>query len=286
MAGSEAFSNKLLIMCFLFRVRPPYDVRDIAMFRAPNSVFLIALLLAATAVHAGTVVPDSTILPARLNSSLSSRSAKPGQLITARIMQDVPLPDDAKIPAGAMLIGKVTSVQPALGSSGGSISLVFDTLRIPHENIRLTVHLRALASMLEVRQAQLPRNSDPTTPENAWTTVQIGGDVVYRGGGPVRGRSGVVGKPVEGGVLVRLDPNPGRGCRHDGTGERAQALWLFSSDACGVYGLPDLMIVRAGSDASVSASGEITLRSAKGDVEARNGSGLLLRVDGPGVPGA
>jgi hypothetical protein len=247
---------------------------------------LFLLLLAAGAARADTVVPDSTIIPVRLNSTLSSRSAKPGQLITARVMQDVPLPDNAKIPAGATLAGKVTSVQRASGSNGGSISLVFQTLRIPHENIRLTVRLRAIASMLEVRQAELPRNSDPTAAENSWTTLQIGGDVVYRGGGPVRNRSGVVGRPVDGGVLARLDSNPGRGCRHDSTGERAQALWLFSSDACGAYGLPNLTIAGDRSDATGSTAGEITLRSAQGDVDVRNGSGLLLRVDAPGVPGA
>jgi hypothetical protein len=247
---------------------------------------LFALLLAAIAARADTVVPDSTIIPVRLNSTLSSRSAKPGQLVTARVMQDVPLPDNAKIPAGATLAGKVTSVQRASAGDGGVISLVFDTLRIPHENIRLTVHLRAIASMLEVRQAELPRNSDPTAAENTWTTVQIGGDVVYRGGGPVRNRSGVVGRPVDGGVLVRLDSNPGRGCRHDSTGERAQALWLFSSDACGVYGLPNLIVAGQSSGAPVSTVGEITLHSAQGDVNVRNGSGLLLRVDAPGVPGA
>jgi hypothetical protein len=255
------------------------------MVRRLQSGFLISLLFAATTIHAGTVVPDGTVLPAQLNSTLSSRRVKPGQLITARIMQDVPLPGDAKIPAGATLVGKVTSVQPASGGDGGSISLRLDTLRVAHENIQIRVHLRALASFLEVRHAQLPLGSDPSAPESAWTTVQIGGDVVYRGGGPVRSRSGIVGKPVEGGVLGRLDSNPGRGCRGDGTGERAQALWLFSSDACGVYGLAEMTIVRPNRDSSVTA-GEMTLRSAKGDVNVRNGSGLLLQVDAPGVPGA
>src|ERR1700722_15516414 len=89
---------------------------------------LFVLFLAAITAQADTVVPDSTIIPVRLNSTLSSRSAKPGQLITARVMQDVPLPDSAKIPAGATLAGKVTSVQRASGSNGGSISLVFQTL--------------------------------------------------------------------------------------------------------------------------------------------------------------
>jgi len=246
------------------------------MFRALRPVVLLPLLLAAAGVYAGTVVPDGTVLPVRLNTTLSSKSAKPGQLISARIMQDVPLPSFARIRAGAMLFGKVTSVQAASGGDGGSISVRFDTLRIPHENIRLTLHLRAVASFMEVQHAQIPlMGADRGTSEGAWTTVQIGGDVVYRGGGHVETRVGRVGEPVDGGVLGRLDSNPGRGCRGDSTGDRPQALWLFSSDACGTYGLPHLVIAHAG---RTDPAGEITLQSEKGDVNVRSGGGLLLRV--------
>jgi hypothetical protein len=241
----------------------------------------VTTLLFAAAVCDATVVPDSTVLPVRLDTSISSRKTKPDQVITARVMQDVPLPGDAKIPAGSMLAGEVTAVQPASGGTGGTISFRFDTLRLPKETVRLTLHLRAIASTWEVRHAQLPRNSDYTASENSWTTVQIGGDIVYRGGGSVRNRSGVVGKPVVNGVLGRLDSNPGRGCRGDGTGERPQALWLFSTDACGTYDLQDVTIARADHNSSDSATGEITLHSTKGDVDVKTGGGLLLRVYGP-----
>jgi hypothetical protein len=244
------------------------------------------LLLLAGSAYAATVVPDSSILPVRLETSLSSKNAKVGELIRARIMQAVPLLGDATIPAGSIVTGEVTAVQVAAGGEGASLAFRFDTLHIAHENVLLTLRLRAIASDQEVRQAQLPRNSDPTASSNSWTTVQIGGDVVYRGGGPVRSRSGVVGKPVDGGVLVRLDPNPARGCRNDGTGERAQALWLFSSDACGSYGLPDVTIVPSERNAPADATGEFELKSAKGNVVLKGGCGLLLRVVNPGFPGA
>ena len=237
------------------------------------------MLFAADVCHA-TVVPDSTVLPVRLNTAISSRKTKPGQVITARVMQDVPLPGEAKIPAGSTLSGEVTAVQPASGGNGGTISFRFDTLRLPKEKVRLTLHLRAIASTWEVRHAQLPINSDPTASESSWTTVQIGGDVVFRGGGSVRNRSGVVGEPVVNGVLGRLDSNPGRGCRGDGTGERPQALWLFSSDACGTYDLRDVTIARADHNSPDSATGAITLHSTKGDVDVRTGGGLMLVVYG------
>jgi hypothetical protein len=258
----------------------------VAMRHARTSRTLGLLLLVASAGYGATLVPDSSILPAQLETSVSSKNTKAGTLIRARIMQAVPLLGDAVIPAGSMLTGKVTAVQAATGGDGGSLAFRFDTLHVAHETVLLTLRLRAVASGQEVGQAQLPRNSDPTASSNSWTTVQIGGDVVYRGGGPVRNRSGVVGKPVEGGVLVRLDANPARGCRNDGTGERAQALWLFSSDACGTYGLPDVTIVSADRNAPADAAGESELKSGKGDVALKSGSGLLLRVVNPSVPGS
>ena len=144
------------------------------------------LLLLAGGAYAATLVPDSSILPARLETSVSSQNAKAGELIRARIMQAVPLLGDATIPAGSILTGKVTAVQVAVGGEGGRLAFRFDTLHIAHENVLLTLRLRAIASDQEVRQAQLPRNSDPSASSNSWTTVQIGGDVVYRGGGGVR----------------------------------------------------------------------------------------------------
>ena len=250
------------------------------MSRGLKIVAVVALLFTAGVCHA-TVVPDSTVLPARLETDISSRKAKPGQVITARVMQDVPLPGDAKIPAGSMLAGEITAVQPASESCGGTISFRFDTLRISKETVRLTLHLRAIASMWEVSHAQMPRSFDPTLSENSWTTIQIGGDIVNRTSGSVRNRSGIVGKPVVNGVLVRLDPNPGRGCRGDGTGERPQALWLFSTDACGTYDLQDLTIARPDHNSPASATEEITLHSTKGDVDVRTGGGLLLLVYAP-----
>lgn len=254
------------------------------MIRALKPVLFLVMLLAVPGLYATTEIPDGTVLPVRLSETLSSRNAKPGQLISARVMQDVPLPSFGRIKAGAMLFGKVIGVQSASNNEGGSISIRFDTLRLPHENVRLALHLRAVASYMEVDHARIPlMGADRGTPESAWTTIQIGGDVVYRGGGHVENKIGRVGEPVYGGVLGRLDANPGRGCRGDTTGERPQALWLFSSDACGTYGLPHLTIAHAGRTDPV---GEITLHSEKGDVNVGGGSGMLLRVYAPENPGA
>lgn len=237
----------------------------------------LSLLMFAADLFAQNTIPAGTILPVALNSSLNSRKVKPGQVITARVMQDVPLPGST-IHAGAKVVGRVIDVKPANGGSGAQISFRFDTLVVSKRRIPITTNLRAAASMMAVEAAQLPESGpDRGTSQNAWTTDQIGGEVVYRGGGPVADGLRPVGEPTYGGVLVHVSAKPGTPCRGEIEGnDRLQALWVFSSDACGVYDFEDLKIVHAGRSNPV---GEITLASDKGGVNIRAGSGMLLRVN-------
>jgi len=238
----------------------------------------ISLIMLAANLFAQNAVPAGTILPVALNSSLNSRKLKAGQVITARVMQDVPLSPGSTIHAGAKVMGHVVDVKPANGASGAQISFRFDTLMVSKRPIPITTNLRALASMMAVEQAQLPESGpDRGTSANAWTTDQIGGEVVYRGGGPVASGLQSVGEPTTNGVLVHVSGKPGTKCRGEiEDNHRLQALWLFSSDACGPYDLPNLAIVHAGRDTPV---GEITLASDKGNLNVRSGSGMLLRIN-------
>jgi hypothetical protein len=238
----------------------------------------IALIMLAADLFAQSTIPVGTILPVTLNSALNSRKVKTGQVISARVMQDVPLSPGSTIHAGAKVAGHVIDVQPANGANGAQISFRFDTLTVSRQPIPVTINLRALASMMAVQEAQLPESGpDRGTSQNAWTTDQIGGEVVYRGGGPVADGLRTVGEPTYGGVLVHVSSKPGTKCRGEiEDNDRLQALWVFSSDACGVYDFPELEIVHAGRTDPV---GEITLASHKGDVNVRAGSGMLLRVN-------
>lgn len=232
-------------------------------------------------LHAGYRIPAGTVLPVSLNSTLSSAKCRAGQTITARVMQDVPLPSGEVIRARAKVIGHIVSVTSVSAGSPASLSLRFDTLETRDGKLSITTDLRAIASFMAVERAQLPRGGsggggDPGTPETAWTSVQIGGDVVYRGGGYVDAYGEKVGEPVLGGVLGRLRSNPGRGCRTLDTSEALRALWLFSTDACGAYELPNLRVRPAG---TAHRSGEIIFDSAKGQVKVRAGAGLLLVVN-------
>ena len=100
--------------------------------------------------------------------------------------------------------------------------------------------------------------------------------MVDRGGGPVANGFRVVGKPAPNGVLVHVSSRPGSECRGEVDGnDRLQALWVFSSDACGIYDIPGVTLIRA---RRVNPVGQITLASERGNIHIRGGSGLLLRV--------
>ena len=236
-------------------------------------------------LFAANSIPAGTILPVRLNSTVSSVRSTSGQTVTARVMQDVPLADGSVIHAGAKVIGRVVSVTPASNGSAGRVVLRFDMLETRQAKTAIQTDLRAIASFTAVEQAQIPISGpDRGTPPNAWTTQQIGGDTVYRGGGPVEAVNGKVGEPVYGGVLSQLNANPDGGCRGAIDAHNTQqALWVFSSDACGAYGLARVTVRHAGRS---NPTGEIVLAASKGDVKISAGAGMLLRVDSANVSGA
>jgi hypothetical protein len=250
-------------------------------FLAP-AVFLTL----ASALSAANSVPAGTILPISLNSTISSAKNHPGQTVTARVMQDVPLAGGSTIHAGSKIIGHIVAVTPASSGAAAGVTVRFDTLEWKQQKTPIVTNLRAVASFTAVDQAQIPiEGPDRGTPPNAWTTEQIGGDTVYRGGGPVEGiAGGQVGVPVRGGVLSRLNANPDGGCRAAmDTSDTPQALWVFSSNACGAYGLPNLQVRHSG---RTTPTGDIVLGSTRRDVNLPSGSGLLLRVNAASDSGA
>jgi hypothetical protein len=261
-------------------VRPPSAANTIA-----KHLILLSLLLACIALQtqpalAQESIPAGTILPIRLNNSLSLKKSKPGQRITGRIMQDVPLGGGNTIRDGAKVIGHLVALSPARNQAAGQIAFKFDSIEIGHTITLITTNLRALASPLDIDDAQLPvYGGDRGTPSTAYTTVQVGGEIVYRGGGHVEHGDKVVGEPVYNGVLARVSAREGTRCRGDvGENNHPQALWLFSTDACGLYGYRRASIRHAGRTQPV---GQIAISSDDPNLIIRSGSGMLLRVDAP-----
>jgi hypothetical protein len=241
---------------------------------------LLSLLLAAATVTAQQL-PAGTVLPVMLNTTLNSDKSKVGDRISGKLMQRIELPSGGRLPVGARVLGLVTAVHSGAAGSPNSLEVRFERLVIGTTQYVLTTRLRALASMQEVFDAQLPVGTfdDYGTSSSDWTTVQIGGAAVYHGDGTVRQAMDIIGRTTELGEAVgELQPDTSRGCPPQPEfAARQQALWLFSPWACGTYGFEDVSIVRHETAASSDA---IALTSTR-RIVIRAGSGWLLQTESP-----
>ncbi len=222
-------------------------------------------------------IPAGTVLPMRFEKEISVKEAQRGQAIEGKIMQDVPLPGNDKIPMKSTVRGSILSVEKDDDGSGVKVTLKFDQLETRKQTLKISTYLRAVASFRAVRSAQIPRTgADGGTPAGWGDTMQIGGDIRYGDGGPVVNHAKQkIGKGVSGGVLVHLSANPALACDGPVSGDNPlQALWVFSADACGVYDLQGVKIVHVGKGAP---AGEITLHFEKDDMKLEAGTGILLR---------
>jgi hypothetical protein len=234
-----------------------------------------------TPVEGTEPIPVGTILPVSLENSVKLQEARKGDAIGARIMQDVPLPDGGKIRTRSNVTGAIDSLERDAAGSGVNLSFHFDKLKLGGKTVPIVTSLRAIASYRAVRAAQMPLTGADSGTSAGWgTTVLIGGDVRFGDGGRVRNRSKqVVGKGVTGGVLVHVHAQPAGGCEGPVNGDdHAQALWVFSSDACGVYDLKGAKIAHNGKSEPV---GEIKLGFRKDDLKLESGTAMLLRVVSP-----
>jgi hypothetical protein len=220
-----------------------------------------------------SMIPDGTILPIELTSTVSLANAAPGQIISARIAQDVPM-QNGVLRRGTKISGHVVAVTRGNPSR---IAFTFDKIEYSKsESVSVVTNLRALASNLEIVSAAEPKTgSDRGTPEVWWNTAQVGDEALY-GSGPLMRGDEILGHWVRGGGAVGKVEANGK-CRGELAGNtREQALWLFSTDACGVYGYADLVIEHAGRS---TPQGEITLSSTDPKLRIRGGTGMLLRLD-------
>jgi len=225
-------------------------------------------------VQSASQIPVGYVLPAQLDAAISVKDAHVGEILEARIMQEVPLPERGKIKLNSRVKGSILAVTKDKDGTGVRITMQFNQLIDRGETLAIATSLRAMASYQAVREALTPRTETGAGSPAGWaTTVQIGGDVRYGDGGVVRSRyKEKVGKGVLGGVLVYVKPNPKGGCEGSVGDDHPQALWVFSADACGVYDLKGVEMIHGGQ------SGEFILHFEKTDMKLQSGTGMLLRV--------
>jgi hypothetical protein len=220
-------------------------------------------------------LPAGIALPVMVETELKSDD-KPGDKIEGKLMQELRLPSGSTIKSGSHVVGHVVSTNGAAG--GAQIVVQFDQLQDEHQTMPLNVSLRALAATENVFQAKLPVDASSTyESSDEWVTKQVGGEYVFRGRGYVASDKGPdqgkVGIWSGSGVWGKL--NPAADCPASDSNGEQQALWIFSTTACGVYGIEDTKITHAGRTAPL---GQITLGSAK-NILVRGGSGWLLIVN-------
>lgn len=234
---------------------------------------ILAAFVLACAANAQSTVPPGTLIPISLSRGLNVHKIHSGQQLRAEVMQDIP---GTSVKRRATVLGHV--VNSTSGSAGrAQLAISFDTIESHGRRIPIKTSLRALASFNEVESAQVPEEgaSRGITPEVA-TTTQIGGEQVYRGGGPVADGDTVVGKPTPYGALGLPRTQPGKPCRGAlGDPSQAQAFWLFSTDACGIYGFAGLQIEHSG---RTEPTGTIVLASNDDKLNLGSGTAMLLRV--------
>jgi hypothetical protein len=263
------------IILAVFAAAAPLSGQSAAVNTLQNKTALLPV------AESGEPLPPGTVIPVLLETTLDSSRGKAGQRVVATIGQTISL-GNRVILVRSKLLGQVTEV---IGDSGrATLAVRFDRLlpRKSNTPLSLDVVLRAVASPMAVvdsgRTTSLGvgQTNSPAT----WTTVQIGGDVVYRGGGPVVNSFGeTVGEPVHGGlftqwsgVLARVSSPAGSACQNLPLSGSPQSVWIFSASACGVYGLGF-----QGVSYENLANGEIVF-SAPQRVKIPGGSAFLLTV--------
>jgi hypothetical protein len=236
--------------------------------------FAIALLL--LPVAPSDKVPAGTVIPVMLSSSLNAAKDKPDSKLEGRVMQEITLPSGVKIREGAQILGHTVSVSK--DSTGSTIIVKFNAIQNEGHRIPVMTGLLAVASMAFVSDARNPVSvNSEMVPDTQWVTRQVGGDIVQRGWRKVFSSGGVEGRWIGGSsVTIKLTPNAQAGCSGGPGYDREQSVWIFSSAACGTYGLPNVKIVSSGITKPI---GEIGLSSDR-DINIRGGSGWLFIVAG------
>jgi len=241
---------------------------------------LIGLILLAVATGGlwAQQIPARTLLPAMLDSRFDSDKSKQGEAISAKLRQDVPQPGGGKIKRESKILGHVLAVSPASDGNPYQLTVRFEQIEVNKRPVNISVGLRAYATMELVAQSRQPANANSGNGTSVWdlNLSQIGGQIAYNGQKVVKWKGQVVGRiPQPGAVLGVPMANPEFGCAGHGANTSEEAFWVFSTNACGIYGNDDMTLV---SGIGGINPGQIVFKSSK-KLTVRGGSGWLLQVN-------
>jgi hypothetical protein len=113
------------------------------------------------------------VIPGELNSTINAKNCKAGQMVEARVAQDVPLDNGNRIKAGTRIMGEILAVRPAEGFHPAMVALRFNNIDISGRSTPIVSNLRALASPLEVDAAQTQISGDDRGSTPPWSQTLI-----------------------------------------------------------------------------------------------------------------
>ena len=222
------------------------------------------VLFMATAICANAqqtsvrAVGQPTAVPIVLSQGIDAAHVHVGDLVTAKTMQKVVLPDRTELPKGTIVEGRITSAQPSSFDAApyatqrpSVLGLRFDQIKTSNGVMRIVASVRALADSGDSREAMRPQ---PLDEHDIVGTVSLIGGGSYRGDArSVINQDGdVIAYVRRDGVFARLfDSQAVSRFSHvdcPGSGATEESVAIFSPSACGVYGLRDLYLVDNGLD--------------------------------------
>jgi hypothetical protein len=242
-----------------------------------RSLSFLALLgsVALVPVSRAITLPAQTTIPVIFTHTENSAKVKAGDVVTAKTMQVVLLPNGDQIPKGALVTGHIVEARsfkfddtPYAAQQPSYLAIKIDQVVDKNGPSSVVTSVRALANHNDVEQALTPHGIDETD----WPgTVTMVGGAHYS---PVDkhvtagSEDDIVAYNKRQGVFAHLLPG-GASC--PGT-QTEQSVGIFSPDACGLYGFGSVHL------SGDSASGTFRLFSAHQTVILYAGSAALLQV--------
>jgi hypothetical protein len=242
-----------------------------------RSLSFLALLGSVAMVPASraSTLPGETTIPVVFTHTENSAKAKAGDVVTAKTMQVVLLPNGDQLPKGSLVVGHIVEARPFkfddtpyAAQQASYLSIKIDQVGNKSGPRSVVTSVRALADPISVKEALSPHGIDET--DYPGTVTLVGGAHYspidrHVTDGP---DDDVVGYNKKQGVFAHLLPG-GASC--PGT-QTEQSVGIFSPDACGLYGFGSVHL------SEDSASGTFRLASAHHTVVLYAGSAALLQV--------
>jgi len=241
-------------------------------------------LSAGAALVPAQSLPAATAIPVSFEHSVDAKKAKVGDTVTAKTLQVIVLTEGGSIAKGTVVTGHVVAVQPFhfdatpyARQTPSMISIHFDQIHGSHSDIPVNLSVRAIANVIDSREASYPHGRDE--PDSIGTFTLIGGTTFSPLDKMIQSEDGdAIGYNRKDGVFARLMASAPTGVRTP-TGCKAtdteQSVAIFSPDACGAYGFSGDYIPENGQD----GSGTFTLAVRGHSEKLYAGTTALLQVN-------